>query len=378
MLTRRALEGCHSILDLREIARKRLPAPIFDFLEGGAETEWTLNRNTSAFDQVQLIPRCLIDVASVSTATQMLGQPVAWPLLCGPTGTSRLFHQDGELAVARATASAGVLYGLSTGSTYSLEEVSNASNGPKLFQLYIYKNRDITRELLDRAKRAKYSGLCLTVDVPVIGKRERDLRSGFSLSPEWSLRSLRSFAVHPVWVAGRMRKGAIAIANFAGRPERSWSIDHLDTSITWRDVREISDQWGGPFAIKGVMSADDARQAADAGVTAIIVSNHGGRQLDGAAAPIEVLPTIVDAVRDRLEVILDGGVRRGVHVLKALALGAKGCAIGRPYLYGLSAGGEAGVAKALEILRSELTIAMKLSGCPDVRAVRRSLLRRAA
>jgi len=245
-----------------------------------------------------------------------------------------------------------------------------------MFQIFIYKDRDITRELIERSKRSRYSALCLTVDVPVIGKRERDLRSGFSMSPEWSLNSLLSFARHPAWVAGRIHKGALSMANFANRPERSWSIEHLDTSITWRDVREIIDQWGGPFALKGVMSAEDARRAADTGVTAVIVSNHGGRQLDGAAAPIEVLEEIAGAVGDRIEVILDGGIRRGVHVLKALALGAKACSIGRPYLYGLSAGGEAGVAKALEMLRTELTLAMKLSGCPDIRSIDKSMIRR--
>lgn len=370
------MSSCHSILDLRERAQRRLPTPIFDFLDGGAETEITMRRNTDAFDDEKLIPRCLIDVASLNMSTQILGQNIAWPVFCGPTGTSRLFHPDGELAVARAAASAGTLYSVSTGSTYSLEDVARASDGPKMFQLYIYKDRDITRELIERSKRSGYSALCLTVDVPVVGKRERDLRSGFSMSPKWSLNSLLSFARHPAWVAGRIHKGALSMANFANRPERSWSIEHLDTSITWKDVREIIDQWGGPFALKGVMSAEDARRAADVGVTAIMVSNHGGRQLDGAAAAIEVLAEIVGAVGDRIEVILDGGVRRGVHALKALALGAKACSIGRPYLYGLSAGGEAGVAKALDILRTELTIAMKLSGCANIRDIDKTLVRR--
>jgi L-lactate dehydrogenase (cytochrome) len=372
------LTSCYEIMDLRNLARRRLPAPIFDFLDGGAETEWTMRRNTSAFDQVQLLPRCLVDVASVDTRTTVLGQHLAWPVLCSPTGTSRLFHRDGELAVARAAAASGALYGLSTGSTYSLEEVAGASSGPKLFQLYVYKDREITHELIDRCKRADYAALCLTVDVPVIGKRERDLRSGFSLSPQWTLASILSFAAHPAWVAGRMRKGAITMANFAGRGERTWSIDHLDTSITWKDVRDIIDRWGRPFALKGVMTVEDARRAADIGVHAIIVSNHGGRQLDGAAAPVEVLKQIADAVGDRIEIILESGIRRGVHVLKALALGAKACAIGRPYLYGLSAGGEAGVAKALSILRDELTTSMKLVGCTDVKRVDPSLVRVAA
>jgi L-lactate dehydrogenase (cytochrome) len=335
-----------------------------------------MRRNTAAFDDQLLIPRVLNDVATVRTATRVLGQDLAWPLLCAPTGASRLFHSDGELAAARAAAKAGALYGLSTGSTYSLEEVSRASEGPKMFQIYVYRDRGITWELIERAKRAGYVALCLTVDVPTIGKRERDLRSGFSLSPKWSLRTIASFARHPGWAARRIGKGALRIANFRDRPERSWSIEHLDSAITWKDVREMVDQWKGPFALKGVMSSEDARRAADVGVTAVIVSNHGGRQLDGTSAPIEVLPDIVEAVGERVEVILEGGIRRGVHVLKAIALGARACSIGRPYLYGLSAGGEAGVSKALEILRTELILAMKLSGCPSVSTIDSSLIRR--
>jgi L-lactate dehydrogenase (cytochrome) len=335
-----------------------------------------MTRNTAAFDDLLLIPRVLTDVETVSTATHVLGQRIAWPVFCAPTGTSRLFHSDGELAVARAAAKAGTFYSLSTGSTYSLEDVARASDGPKMFQLYIYKDRGITRELIERSKRSKYSALCLTVDVPTIGKRERDLRSGFRLSPKWSPKSFMSFARHPVWVGRRIGKGALSLANFAGRPERSWSIEHLDTSITWTDVREIIEQWGGPFALKGVMSSEDARRAADVGVTAVIVSNHGGRQLDGTAAPIEVLADIVEAVGERIEVILDGGIRRGTHVLKAIALGARACSVGRPYLYGLSAGGEPGVTKALEILRMELTLAMKLCGCRAISNIDRCMIRR--
>jgi L-lactate dehydrogenase (cytochrome) len=372
----RSLSDCHNVLDLREVAKRRLPSPIFEFMDGGAETEATLRRNTEAFDEEKLIPKCLIDVASVNMSTQILGQDIAWPVFCGPTGTSRLFHPDGELAVARAAASAGTLYSLGMGSTYSLEDVAHASDGPKLFQLTLYKNRDIMRGLIERAKRLRYSALCLTVDVPVIGKRERDLRSGFRLKPKWTLEFAMSFARHPRWVAGRLRKGPLSLANLKGVDRSKGVEQHLDSSVTWKDVREIIDQWGGPFALKGVMAVEDARRAADEGVTAVIVSNHGGRQLDGAAAPIEVLPEIARAVGNRIELILDGGIRRGVHVLKALALGAKACSIGRPYLYGLSAGGEMGVAKALDILRSELTVAMKLSGCADIRSIPKTMIMR--
>jgi L-lactate dehydrogenase (cytochrome) len=245
-----------------------------------------------------------------------------------------------------------------------------------MFQLYLCKDREVMRELISRCKRAGYSSLCLTVDVPVIGKRERDLRSGFSMQPRWSLENILSFARHPHWVLGQLRRGKLHLANLPDQArdprltqQSRYSAWELDPSVTWKDVREISDQWSGPLALKGVMSADDAKRAADAGATAVIVSNHGGRQLDGAAAPFEVLPQIARAVGDRIEVILDGGIRRGVHVLKALARGAKACSIGRPYLYGLSAGGETGVIKALTILRSELILAMQLSGCPDLASI---------
>jgi L-lactate dehydrogenase (cytochrome) len=262
---------------------------------------------------------------------------------------------------------------VSTSSTFSIEDIAAASTGAKVFQLYIHKNRDITRDLIERCKRSKYAALCLTVDVPVVGKRERDLRSGFGLRPNWSLKSLLNFAWHPGWVARRIGKGALRLANTSSYAR---SGTDLDPSVTWKDVREIADLWEGPFALKGVMSAEDARRAADVGVTAIIVSNHGGRQLDGAAAPIQVLPDIVRTVGDHVEVILDGGIRRGAHVLKSLALGAKACSIGRPYLYGLAAGGEAGVAKALDILRTELDLAMQLSGCAELRDISPTLVAR--
>lgn len=382
MKTSSVLEQCHNIADLRERARRRLPSPIFHFLDGAAETETTARRNTAAFDEVKLIPRCLMDVGSVTTLTRILGQRIEWPVFCSPTGASRLFHPEGERAVARAAAKAGTLYTLATGSTHSLEDIAAISEGPKMFQLYLYKDRDITRELIERCKRSGYGALCVTVDTPVSGKRERDLRSGFGVPPKWTLSTLASFARHPAWVVGQMRKGALSMANFADRGVSASLLAHskrfagqLDSSVTWKDVRELIELWGGPFALKGIMSADDARRAADAGVTAVIVSNHGGRQLDGAAASIEALPEIARAVGDRIEVILDGGIRRGTHVLKALSLGAKACSIGRPYLYGLGAGGEAGVAKALSILRAELELAMQLSGCADLNSIDGTLVR---
>jgi L-lactate dehydrogenase (cytochrome) len=371
-----ALRKCHNISDLRDLARRRLPGPVFHYLDGGAEDELTARWNTQAFDELRLAPNCLVDSTTLSTRTRVLGRDIAWPLICSPTGASRLFHPQGELAVARAAAEEGLFYTLSTAATYSLEAVAKAGEGPKMFQIYVNKDRDITRRQIARCKAAGYDALCLAVDVPVVGKRERDLRTGFSIPPRLTTRSVLSFAAHPGWVWGHFSKGPLTYANLQPlRDERGFVARSkrlnagLDPSVTWTDLREFIDLWGGPFALKGVMSPDDARRAADAGVSAIILSNHGGRQLDGAAAPIEMLPRIVEAVGDRVEIIVEGGVRRGVHVLKALALGAKACAIGRPYLYGLSAGGEAGVARALAILRAEFTTAAKLSGCTDMASI---------
>jgi L-lactate dehydrogenase (cytochrome) len=319
----------------------------------------------------------------VKTATRILGQQIEWPVFCSPTGASRFYHPDGELAVARAVARAGTFYGLSTMSTHGLEEVAAASHGPKLFQLYIFKDRDITRELIERCKRAGYHAMCLTVDAAVRGKRERELRNGLGVPLKLSLSGLAGFASRPGWFLQQARKGPLSIPNVASRAgsnrlseQTRYIGQQLDASVSWNDVREMIELWNGPFALKGIMSADDARMAADIGAQAVIVSNHGGRQLDGAAASLDVLPQIVEAVGTRVDVILDGGIRRGVHVLKALAQGAKACSVGRPYLFGLGAGGEAGVSRALGILRAELVSAMKLCGCTDVAHVDRSLLRR--
>lgn len=370
------LEDCHNIEDLRKRARRRLPLPIFDVLDGGAESEITARRNTAAFDDIKLIPKCLVNVERLSTSTRILGQPIEWPVFCSPTGGSRLFHTDGELAVARAAAKAGTLYGLSTLSTYSIEEVAAASAGPKIYQLYICEDRDLTHSLIARAKRAGYGALCVTVDTAVPGQWERDLRSGvFGPLRHWPLRTFLGFGRHPLWAIKRRGKNAVTSANFVSSSDGPPPVPfQLNATVTWKELRDVVDVWGGPLALKGVMSPDDARRAADVGVTAIIVSNHGGRQLDGASASIEALPEIARAVGERLEVILDGGVRRGVHVLKALACGAKACSIGRPYLYGLSAGGEQGVAKALEILRTEFLRSMQLSGCADLASIDESLI----
>jgi L-lactate dehydrogenase (cytochrome) len=379
----RNLRECHSISDLRELARRRLPRPIFHYVDGAAEEEITARRNTSAFDEIAMMPRCLQDVSVVKTATRLLGQNIEWPVFCGPTGASRFCHPEGELAVARACASTRTLYCLSTMSTFALEDVGAAVAGPKMFQLYLFRDRSATRDLIERCKRSGYEALCLTVDTPVVGKRERDLRTGWGVPIKLSMRSVASFARHPLWLALQASKGRISMPTVAALSgtrsliaQTRYVGKQLDPAVTWKDVREIIELWRGPFAIKGIMSVDDAHRALDVGASAIIVSNHGGRQLDGAAAPIDVLPQISRAVGRELEVILDGGIRRGAQVLKALALGAKACSIGRPYLYGLSAGGQAGVTRGLDILKSELVRAMQLCGCTDVRDIDPQLVRR--
>jgi L-lactate dehydrogenase (cytochrome) len=377
------LQECHSILDLRELARRRLPSPVFHYLDGAAETEITAQRNTAAFDDEKLIPKCLVDVSAIRTSTHVLGQELEWPVFCSPTGASRFYHPDGEPAVARATAAAGTLYSLSVASPHSIEAVAAASNGPKMFQVLSFKDRDLTRQMIERCRRAGYQALCLTVDAMVRGKRERELRTGLGLPLKLTPRSAASFAMYPRWFLRQAGKGPfsmpnIALGNGSNRlaEQTRYLSEQLDPFVTWKDVRDLIEIWRGPFALKGIMAVEDAQRAVDVGATAIIVSNHGGRQLDGAAAPIEVLPEIAQAVGDRIEVILDGGVRRGVHVLKALARGAKACSIGRPYLFGLAAGGEAGVAKALDILRSEFVRAMQLCGCADVQNIDGSIVRR--
>ncbi len=358
------------------MAARRLPSALFDYLDGGAETEVTARRNIAAFDDVGLIPRSLVDVSQVSTAATILGQRLDWPVLCSPTGASRLYHPAGEIAVARAAERAGIFYGLSTMATTSLEDVAAASTGPKLFQLCVFKDRGITRELVERCRRAGFHALCITVDAAVRGKRERELRAGMGVPMNLSLASMAGMLMRPAWLTGNLLGGGLSMPNFsrhagsAKLPAQTRFIaSELDATVTWQDVSELIDLWNGPFAIKGIMSAEDARRAADVGATAVMVSNHGGRQLDGAAAAFEALPAIAEAVGDTLEVILDGGIRRGVHVIKALARGAKACSVGRAYLFGLSAAGEAGVGRALAILQSEFVRSMQLCGLADLDSI---------
>jgi L-lactate dehydrogenase (cytochrome) len=379
------LARCHNVADLRAVARRRLPAPMFHYIDGGADDEWTLAHNTRAFEQFELVPRYLRDVEHIDLRTRVLGFDLDMPLYCSPTAMNRLFHHRGEIAVAEAARDAGTLYSLSSIASSTIQEVGTASAGPKMFQIYVFRDRGLNDELLAACREHGFAATCLTVDVPVAGNRERDLRTGMTIPPKLTFKSLFDIALHPAWWLRYLTGPEVTVANVAHRiAEGSASIstvveyfnNQVDPSVTWEDAARLREQWDGPFAIKGILSVADAIRSAEIGASAVIVSNHGGRQLEGAPAPIEVLPDIVDAVGDRLEVILEGGVRRGNHVVKALALGATACAFGRPYLYGLASAGRAGVDRVLDLMRAELARSMALTGCTRISELDRSYIRR--
>jgi len=378
------IDHCNNIEDFRRMAKRRLPAPLFHYIDGGSDDEATLRRNSSAFDDVRLIPNGLADLSGLDLSTEVLSQKIDWPVFLSPTGMSRLFHHDGERAVARAAEKFGTIYSLSSLSTVSIEEIGALTAGPKCFQIYIHKDRALTYEFVERCKAANYSSLCLTIDTLVAGNRERDLVTGMVMPPKLTPASLLSFATHWDWSFNFLLREKFRLANVATSVNAGNStnlisvIDYInsqfDRSITWKDAEELIAAWGGPFAIKGVMSVEDAVRARDAGASAIMISNHGGRQLDGCTAPFDMLQRICDAVGDDVEVILDGGIRRGTHVLKALAMGAKACMMGRGYLYALAAGGQKGVERALQRMRDEVERDMVLMGTAKVGDLDRSRL----
>ncbi len=380
---RRSTIAARNIADLERRAARRLPAPIWHYLQGGADDEWTTARNTSAFERYALVPDVLIDVTRVDASVQLLGHRYPLPLLLSPTGMSQLFHTDGELAVARAAAAHQILYSLSTMATATIEDVATAG-GPRMFQLYCFRDRGLTLDLLSRAQAAGYVAICLTVDTPLAGNRERDIATGMALPPRFTLRTLLQFAAHPRWVLPKLFGRPFDLANvtrYAPSVSRQrtgvmeYVNSQMDRSIGWKDLEWLRSNWTGALVVKGVLSAADARRAAEFGCEGVMISNHGGRQLDGAISPIEQLASIRDAVGDSLSLILDGGVRRGTHVLKAIALGATACAIGRPYLFGLAAGGERGVTRAIEIFREEIERGMALMGCTSLEMLGRRHLR---
>ncbi|HEV8420923.1 MAG TPA: alpha-hydroxy acid oxidase [Actinomycetota bacterium] len=346
--------------EFEEAARGRLPRMVFDYFAGGAGEEWTLAENRRAFERWVLRPRVLVDVSDIDLRTSVLGQEVAFPILLAPTALQRMAHRYGELATARAAASVGALMVLSTVSTASLEEVAGA--GARLwFQLYVLKDRDLTAELVKRAHAAGYGALVLTVDAPILGRRFRDDRNRFSLPPGIGMANLEGMGLPE-------SEGSRLFAFF---------VERHDASMTWDDVAWLGSLTPMPLVLKGIVRGDDATRAVEAGADAIVVSNHGGRQLDGAAATIDVLPEVIEAVEGRAEVLVDGGIRRGSDAMKALALGARAVLVGRPYLWGLAVDGEAGVRRVMELLRDELALAMALCGCPSVADIDHSLVARA-
>jgi len=377
------LNRCFNIEDLRRLACRRLPRPIFDFLEGGADDEWTVHRNIKGFEDYPLIPNTLVDVDNIDMSTRLLGRQIDWPVIAAPTGASALFHHTAESAVAQAVAESGTFYAMSTMSTQSLEAIGALNNAPKIFQVYVFRDRGLTEALVERCQAAQFDALCLTVDTPLSGNRERDRVNGMSIPPKWTVKSLLHFAAKPTWSFNSCFRSSFDLANFSdvaqtnikpGQSALEYVNSQFDQTLTWDDAAWLAKKWQGPFALKGIMSAIDARRAVDIGATAIWLSNHGGRQFDGIPSTIECLAEIRAAVPDDIELIVDGGVRRGTHILKALALGANACAIGRPYLYGLAAGGFLGVAHALEILRSELERGMALLGTPTLEDIGRHCL----
>lgn len=379
------LANCHNIDDLRKLAKRKLPWPIFNYLDGGADDEVTLRRNTEAFNDYELLPAQLSDVSKIDLSTTVLGQDIDWPVFLSPTGASRLFHHDSEPAVVRAALNAGTIYSLSTLGTTTIEDVAAVSNGPKMYQVYIFKDRGITRDFIKRCRASRFDALCLTVDTPVAGNRERDLVTGFGIPPRMNLRAIASYAWHLPWTLRALLKPGFDMVNVTSSPTASTVIDEgvmayvnsqFDRSINWNDVEWLASEWSGPLVIKGIQTVEDARRAADCGATAVMLSNHGGRQLESAPAPVDCIAPIADALRDRLEIICDGGIRRGTHVIKALALGANACSIGRGYLFGLGAGGQAGVERALFLLRTEIERGMALVGCRSVSSLGEGYIQR--
>jgi L-lactate dehydrogenase (cytochrome) len=362
-----------NIQDLRLAAKKRLPRAVFDFVDGGAEDEVSLRANCAAFRDIVLRPRTLVDVSSRDQRTTVLGQPVSAPLILAPVGLCGIVWPRAEIEAARAAGKAGLISTLSTVAACSIEEVAAAATGPLWFQLYVLRDRGRVKSLLERAKAAGYKALCVTADVPTPGQRERDVRNGMTIPMRITPGNVVDAIQRVGWWTSMARTRRINFQNFLttdGDIEGSvtqlakYIHEQFDPSLSWKDVEWIKSIWGGPMALKGVMTAEDARIAVEHGFDAVIVSNHGGRQLDGLPSGIEVLPEVVDAVGDRVEVILDGGVRRGSDVVKAIAMGARACMVGRPYVYGLAARGREGAERAIEILVNETDRALALTGCP--------------
>ncbi len=377
------LKDCYNFHDFRRMAKQRLPGPIFNYIDGAADDEVTYRRNTAAFEKCDLVPDVLRGVADVDMSVTVMGQKLSMPVYCSPTALQRLFHHQGERAVAAAAGKFGTMFGVSSLGTTSLEEARRISGGPQVYQFYFHKDRGLNRDMMARAKSAGVETMMLTVDSITGGNRERDKRTGFAIPFKLNLSGIAQFAMKPAWGINyltherfslpqlddhiKMDGGALSISRYF--------TEMLDPSMNWEDVEQMVREWGGPFCLKGIMSVDDARRAVEIGCSGIVLSNHGGRQLDGSRSAFDQLAEIVDAVGDRIDVMMDGGIQRGTHVLKALSLGATAVGLGRYYLFPLAAAGQAGVERALETMRIEIERGMKLMGCTTVEQLTRRNLR---
>ena len=376
------MKALPSIDDLRERTRRNVPKMFFDYADAGSYNQETLRANRADFEKIKLRQRILRDVDQRSTATTILGEPVPVPLALGPIGLGGMMHGDGEIMACRAAQAAGIPYTLSTMSINSIEEVAAAGDKPFWFQLYVMRDRGFIRELIQRAAAAKCSALMLTVDLQVLGQRHVDVRNGLTVPPEIKFKTILNIATKPAWVWSILKSKSKTFGNLAGRVKdttninslAAWTASQFDPTLSWKDVEWVKSLWPGKLILKGILDVDDAKIAVTTGADAISVSNHGGRQLDGAPSAISALPRVVDAVGSEIEVMFDSGVRTGADIMRALARGARSCIVGRSYIYGLGAGGQAGVAHAIEILRKEFDVTMALCGVKSTAEINREVL----
>ncbi len=379
-----SVEQALTIADLKERARRRVPKMFFDYADSGAWTEGTYRANEDDFHKVKLRQRVLVDMSNRSLASEMIGEKVSMPVALAPTGLTGMQHADGEMLAAQAAEEFGVPFTLSTMSICSIEDVRSVTTKPFWFQLYVMQDKDFVHNLIDRAKAAGCSALVLTLDLQILGQRHKDVRNGLSAPPRFTPKHLWQMATRPFWCLDMLGTKRRTFGNILGHAKgvtdlsslSSWTTEQFDPQLSWKDIEWIRERWGGKLILKGILDEEDARMSLGSGADAIIVSNHGGRQLDGAASSISMLPRIVDAIGDKMEVHLDGGIRSGQDVLKAVCYGARGTYIGRPFLYGLGAGGKAGVRRALEIIHKELDVTMALCGERDIRNLSRENLLR--
>ena len=377
------LKDCHSFGDFRELARRKLPSPIFNYIDGAADDETTYERNTKSFEDCDLVPNVLRGVENIDMSVEVLGQKLEMPIYCSPTALQRVFHHQGEYAVAAAADKYGTLFGVSSLGTVSLSEVRKKYNGPQCYQFYFHKDRSLNQVMLENAKQANVDVMMLTVDTITGGNRERDLKTGFSIPFKLSLNGIYEFAAKPMWAINYLTHEKFSLPQLDDHVDMSdgpisigrYFTEMLDPCLNWDDVAKMVEYWDGQFCLKGVMSVEDAKKAVEIGCTGIVISNHGGRQLDGSRSPFDQLSEIVDAVGDDIDVIMDSGIQRGTHVLKALSLGAKAVGGGRFYLFALAAAGQVGVERALELMRLEIERDMRLMGASSVSELNKGNIR---